>query len=182
MSSSSRLGYGRIYIRKSISSQQGTGKTYRDGQVVNTSKLSDLADVSERSAHDDGLVAELLVVVENGLDGRNTGVLLLGVLLLVRSLEPVENTADERADQEGAGLGGGDGLRQGEHEGQVAVDGVVALQDLGGLDALPGGGDLDKNTLLLDANGLVQGDQLLGLSGMRGYPNNNEIVHIPWPW
>lgn len=54
------------------------------------------------------------------------------------------------------------------------MDTVVPLEFPSGLDTLPGGGDLDKNTLLLDANGLVQGDQLLGLSGMRGYPSNNE--------
>ena len=148
MSSSSRLGYGRIYIRKSISSQQGTGKTYRDGQVVNTSKLSDLADVSERSAHDDGLVAELLVVVEDVLDGLDTGVLLLGEVLLGVGLVPVKDAADEGGDEEGTGLGGSDSLDLAEHEGQVAVDAVVALQDLGGFDALPCRGDLDQDPLL----------------------------------
>jgi hypothetical protein len=33
---------------------------------------------------------------------------------------------------------------------------VVALQDLGGLDALPGGGDLDEDALLGDAELLVE--------------------------
>lgn len=127
-----------------------------DGQVIATSKLSDLANVAERSAHNNGVVAELLVVVVDALDGGNTGVLLLGVVLLGVSLEPVEDTADEGRNEEGTGLGGGNGLHQAEHERQVAVDAVVALQDLGGLDTLPRGGDLNQDTLLGDALLLVE--------------------------
>lgn len=129
---------------------------YGDGQVVAASELNDLASVSERSTHDNGLVAKLLVVVVDALDGGDTGVLLLGVVLLGAGLEPVEDAADEGGDEESTGLGGGDGLGLGEHEGQVAVDAVVALQDLGGLDALPGGGDLDQDTLLGDILLLVE--------------------------
>jgi hypothetical protein len=33
---------------------------------------------------------------------------------------------------------------------------VVALEDLGGLDTLPGRGDLDENTFLGDALGSVE--------------------------
>jgi len=40
---------------------------------------------------------------------------------------------------------------------------VLVLQDLGRLDALPGGRQLDQNSLLVDAQGFVQGDQLQGL-------------------
>jgi hypothetical protein len=43
-----------------------------------------------------------------------------------------------------------------EHEGQVAVDAVLLLEDLGGLDSLPGGGDLDQDALLGDTDGLVE--------------------------
>jgi hypothetical protein len=93
----------------------------------------------------------LLVVVEDVLDGLDTGVLLGGVVALVGSLVPVENAADEGGDQEGTGLGGGNGLDQGEEEGQVAVDAVLGLQDVGGLDTLPGRGDLDEDTVLGDA-------------------------------
>lgn len=130
--------------------------SYGNGQVVAASELSDLASVSERSTHDNGLVAKLLVVVEDGLDGGDTGVLLLGVILLGAGLEPVKDAADEGGDEESTGLGGGDGLGQGEHEGQVAVDAVVTLEDLGGLDALPGRGDLDQDTLLGDTLLLVK--------------------------
>ena len=51
--------------------------------------------VPEGSTHDDGLVAVLLVVVEDLLDGLNTRVLLVGVvwsglvlLVPVKDLEP----------------------------------------------------------------------------------------------
>lgn len=71
-------------------------------------------------------------------------------------LEPVKDTTNEGGDKEGAGLCGGDGLGQGEEQGQVGVDAVVALQDLGGLDALPCGGDLDQNALLGDTLLLVE--------------------------
>jgi hypothetical protein len=127
-----------------------------DGQVVTASKLGDLASVSERGTHDNGVVAKLLVVVEDGLDGLDTGVLLLGVVLLSRSLVPVEDTTDEGRDEEGTGLSGGNSLDQGEHEGQVGVDAVVALQDLGGLDTLPCRGNLDQDTLLANALLLVK--------------------------
>jgi hypothetical protein len=92
----------------------------------------------------------LLVVVVDGLDGLDAGVLLGGVVALVSGLVPVEDAADEGGDQERAGLGGGDGLDQGEEEGQVAVDAVLGLQDVRGLDTLPGGGDLDQDTVLGD--------------------------------
>jgi len=134
----------------------GTEATYRNSEVVAASELGNLTSVTERGTHDDGLVAELLVVVVDALDGGDTGILLLSVLLLGRGLVPVEDTSDEGGDEEGASLGGGDGLNEGEHEGEVAVYAVVALEDLGGLDALPGGGNLDEDTVLGDALLLVK--------------------------
>jgi hypothetical protein len=98
----------------------------------------------------------LLVVVEDGLDALDTGVLLLGVLLLGRCLEPVKNAADEGGDEESTGLSSSDGLDEREHEGEVGVDAVLGLEDLGGLDTFPGGSDLDENAVLLDALLLVQ--------------------------
>lgn len=71
------------------------GATYGNGEVVAASKLSDLANVTERGTHDNGVVAKLLVVVEDGLDTLDTRVLLLGVVLLVVGLVPVKDTADE---------------------------------------------------------------------------------------
>ena len=43
------------------------------------------------------------------------------------------------------------------------MDAVVALELARSLDALPGRSNLDEDALLLDADGLVEGDQLLGL-------------------
>lgn len=128
----------------------------RDGQVVAASQLGDLASVAEGGTHDDGLVAVLLVVVVDGLDGLDTGVLLGGVVALVGVLVPVKDTTHEGGDQEGTGLGGGDGLDDREHQGQVAVDLVLRLQNVGGLDTLPGGGDLDQDAVLGDTLLLVQ--------------------------
>lgn len=130
--------------------------TYRDGQVVATGQLGDLADVPERGAHDDGLVAELLVVVEDALHALDAGVLVRRVLLLRRRLVPVEDTADEGGDEVRVGLGGGGGLDQREHEREVAVDAVLLLENLGCLDALPRGSNLDQDAVLRDAFLLVQ--------------------------
>jgi hypothetical protein len=44
------------------------------------------------------------------------------------------------------------------------VDAVLLLELAGGLDSLPGGGDLDEDSLLLDTDGLVEGDELVSLS------------------
>jgi hypothetical protein len=134
--------------------------THSNGQVVAASELGNLADAAERCAHDNGLVAVLLVVVEDLLDALDTGVLLLGVLLLGRGLVPVQDTANEGRDEESTGLGGSDGLDLGEHEGQVAVDTVLGLKDLSGLDSLPCGRKLDENALLADANLFVEVDDV----------------------
>ena len=68
---------------------------------------------------------------------------------------PVEDAADEGRDQEDAGLGAGDGLREREQQRQVAVDAFV-LQQLGGADAFPGRGDLDQDALAADAGSVVE--------------------------
>lgn len=127
----------------------------RDGKIVATGKLGDFTNVSERGAHDDCLVSVLLVVVEDALHTLDTRVFRGGEVLLHGSLVPIEDTADEGGDEEGTGLGGGDGLDKGEHEGQVAVD-TLLLQDLGGLDPFPSRSYLDQDTGLIDANGLVE--------------------------
>ena len=136
-------------------------KTYGNGKVVTASKLSDFTGVTERSTHDNGVVAVLLVVVVNGLDGLDTGVFLGGEVALVSSLVPVENTTNEGRNEESASLSSSNGLDKGEHEGQIAVDAVLGLQDVSGLDTFPGGGNLDENAVLGDTNGLVELFRLL---------------------
>lgn len=130
-------------------------KAYGDCEVVAAGKLGDLTNVTERGTHDNGVVAKLLVVVEDGLDGLDTRVLLLGVLLLVVGLVPVKDTTDEGGDEESTGLGGGDGLDEREHESEVAVNAVLGLEDVGSLDSLVGGGNLDQDARLVNALGLV---------------------------
>jgi hypothetical protein len=101
------------------------GVTHSNGQVVAASEFSDLTDAAEGSTHDNGLVAVLLVVVEDLLDALDTGVLLLGVVLLGVLLVPVEDTANKGRNKVGTGLGGSNSLDLGEHEGQVAVNSVL---------------------------------------------------------
>lgn len=98
----------------------------------------------------------LLVVVEDGLDRLDSRVLLLLVLLLRCSLEPIENAADERRDEESTGFGSGDGLYLREEESQVAVDLVLLLENLSSLDTLVSGSDLDEDAGLVDALLLVE--------------------------
>lgn len=88
----------------------------------------------------------------------------------MRSLEPIKDATNERRDEESTGLSSSDGLDGREHERQVAVDAVLGLQDLGSLDTLVGGSDLDENAALIDAELLVQvndvqslADRLLGV-------------------
>lgn len=135
------------------------GWTYRDSQVITASQFSDLTNASERSTHDNSVISEFLVVVEDALDGCNSWVFLLGVGLSGLGLVPIENTADEGRDEECAGFGSGDGLDFGEEKGEVAVDGVLLLQDTGGLDTFPGGGDLDQDAGFIDTDGFVELEQ-----------------------
>ena len=120
-----------------FNSSQDTRTTNRDSQVIATSQLCDLSHAPEASAHDNGLVVILLVIVEDLLHALDAGVLLCGVFLLVRRLVPIQNTPDEGLDEVLAGIGIRNNLWQGDHEGQIAVDAMLGLEDVGGLDTLP---------------------------------------------
>jgi hypothetical protein len=109
--------------RKKIQKQSA----YRNGEVVAAGKLSDLANIPERCAHDDGVVAILLVVVEDALHALDARVIGRRVLLLGRCLVPVENAADEWRNEEGASLSCGNRLDEREHERQVAIDSMLRL-------------------------------------------------------
>jgi hypothetical protein len=74
----------------------------------------------------------------------------------VLSLVPVKDTANKGRDEESTSLSGSDGLGEREHQGQVGVDVVLGLQDVGSLDTLVGRGNLDKNTVLLNTGLLVE--------------------------
>ena len=92
----------------------------------------------------------------------DAGILETGVLLAGRGLVVVVDAPDEGRDKADATLGAGDGLWHGEHKRQVAVD-LLLLKDLGGADALPGRGDLDKDSLAVGAGLLVEADEVAGL-------------------
>ena len=133
---------------------------------ISPDKKPEISHITERSAHDDGLVTVLLVVVEDFFDRLHTGVLIAlvrfsGLVLLV----PVEDAADERRDEGDAGFCAGDGLGETEEESEVTVDVMLALELTSGLDSLPRRCNFDKDTLLLDTDGLVEGDEFFGLEG-----------------
>ena len=65
-------------------------------------------------------------------------------------------TADEGRDEGNTSLRTRNGLREAEEEGEVTVDAVVALELAGGLDTLPGRGDLDQDAVFADALLLVE--------------------------
>jgi hypothetical protein len=74
----------------------------------------------------------------------------------VSGLVPIQDTADEGRDEESTSLSSSNSLDEREHKSQVAVDAVLGLQDVSGLDTLPGRGDLDENAVLGDTSLLVQ--------------------------
>lgn len=97
-----------------------------------------------------------LVVIVDALDRFDTGIFLGSEIALVRILVPIEDTANKGRDQESASLGRSDGLDEREHEGQVAVDSVLGLEDMSSLDAFPCGGDLNENSVLGDTDRFVK--------------------------
>lgn len=125
-----------------------------------------MTDVSERSSHDNGLVAVSFVVVVDSTDGNDSRVLLsivrssIGLILLV----PIQNSTDKGRDERNASLSTGDGLSESEEEGEVAVDTVVSLQFSRGLNTFPRRSDFDEDSFLVDSELLVESDQLVGLS------------------
>lgn len=72
-------------------------------------------------------------------------------------------TTDEGRDEGDTCLSASNSLAETEKKGQVAVDVVITLEFTSGLDTLPCRCDFDENTLLLDTNRLVEGNELLSL-------------------
>ena len=58
--------------RKKHKRGENGGRSSRDGEVVTSSEPKDLSSVPERGSHDDGVVAKLLVVVEDLGDRQDT--------------------------------------------------------------------------------------------------------------
>ena len=118
----------------------------RDGQPVAAGQRLDLAGVAERGAHHYRLDAIVLVIGVDRRDRGDAGIGLAGVRAAAGLDVPIEDAADERRDEERAGVGVGDRLGEREQQRHVAVD-PLALQRRGGLRAFPGRGDLDQNAL-----------------------------------
>ncbi len=86
---------------------------------------------------------------------------------------PVQDTAHERRDQEGAGIGAGSGLDIREQQGEVAVY-TLFLQLFSGANAFPGGRNLDQHPAGIHAEVVIQLDQATcageGGIGIEGQP------------
>lgn len=78
------------------------------------------------------------------------------------------HTSDEWRDECYFGLSTGNSLTETEEKSEIAVDSIVTLEFTSSLDTLPCGSDLDQDTLLLDADRVVESDELfcLGLGSL----------------
>lgn len=85
-----------LLLKRSVSILKLFEKSGRDGEKIATGKGGDLTDITERSAHDFGLVAVLLVVVVDLGHGKDAGIFVAGVFLARVVLIPVVDTTDER--------------------------------------------------------------------------------------
>lgn len=132
-----------------------------DGEEVAAGEFADFPDVAEAGPHDFGSVAEFLVIVVDRANGEDAGVFGGGEVFAGGFLMPVENASDEGRDELDFALGAGDGLGEGEEEGEVAVD-AVFLKDFCGTDAFPGGGNFDQDAFAVDASFFVKGNEFAG--------------------
>ena len=101
--------------------------TYRDSQVVTSCQLGDLPQAPKASTHNDSLVVVFLVVVEDRLYALDTWVLLGTVILLVCGLIPIQDASDEGRNEESTRFSCSNSLREGEHEGKIAIDAMLGL-------------------------------------------------------
>ena len=129
---------------------------YRDRQVIAAGELGNFTFVSEAGPHDNCLIAIFLVVVENGLYALDAWVVLGGIIFFRGCLVPIQDSANERRDKECTSFGCSNCLWEGEHQSQVAVDAMLSLQSVCGLDAFPCRCELDEDSRLVNANRFVQ--------------------------
>src|SRR5690606_7378702 len=106
------------------------------------------ACVTERSAHDYGLVTMLFVVRVDVTDRNHARVGFLSIFSTwVLGLVPVQDTADEWGNQEYASFSAGTSLTETEQQCQVTVD-AFPFQNFTSLDTFPCGSQLDQYTVL----------------------------------
>lgn len=74
-------------------------------------------------------------------------------------------TTNKGRNERHASLGASNSLTETEEKREVTVNAVVPFEFTRCLDTLPRRCDLDEDTLLLDADGLVESNELFGLDG-----------------
>jgi len=67
-----------------------------------------------------------------------------------------------QSNEEGSGIGASSSLGQREEQRHIAVD-PLTLKNFGGPDSLPGSGNFDEDTLVVQAQLLILSDDLAGL-------------------
>lgn len=133
-----------------------------DGEEVTAGEGDDFAFVAEGCAHDFGVVAEFFIVVVDGFYGDDAGVFVaFKVCAFGVCFMPVEDAADEGGDELDFRFGAGDGLGEGEEEGEVTMD-AFFFEDFSGFDAFPCGGDFDEDAVFGDAFFGVGCDEFFG--------------------
>ena len=149
-----------------------------DGQAVTASQFQNFANVTEACAHHDGFIAVLLVILVDFADGNYARIFCRCVLFLVGvGFVPVEDTANERRNQEDARFGASASLSEGEQQRQVTVN-AFFFQLFSGANALPGGGQFDQNAIVADARVVVQLDDALGFRDRRFGVIGETCVHF----
>mmetsp|Transcript_20753 Transcript_20753/g.45062 ORF Transcript_20753/g.45062 Transcript_20753/m.45062 type:complete len:390 (-) Transcript_20753:165-1334(-) len=157
-----RLGLLGVKLKRkaSLSARELIEKWWGNGQTVTSSQLSDFVGVTERSTHDNGIMAMFFVVVVDGSHRHYTRIFRSSISLhALRLLVPIHDTSNKGRDERASSFGTRDSLRNREDERQVASN-TKLLQHFGSLNTLPRSRDLNENALLLDAYLLVHFDQL----------------------
>ena len=134
---------GGVSIKRKKGSEEAAQEetevlTHRNRQIITPRQLRNLPHIPKARPHDDRLIPILLIIVEDALHALDSRILVRLEAAALRLLVPIHDAPDKGRDEEGAGFGGGDGLHEGEHQGQVAVDAVLGLQDVRRFDAFPG--------------------------------------------
>ena len=151
---------------------------WRDGQAVTASQFENFTNVTEAGAHHYGFITVLLVVLVDFADGNHARIFCRRVLFLIGvGFVPVEDTTNERRNQEDARFGASTSLSEGEQQGQVAVD-AFFFQLLSGANALPGGSQLDQNTIVADARVVIQLDDALSFGDRRFGVVGETCIHF----
>lgn len=132
-----------------------------DGEEVAAGQFEDFAHVAETRAHDLGLVTEFFVVGVNLVDRLDAGVFRADEVFAGGGLVVIKDSSDEGGNESHAVVSAGDGLSEGEHEGEVAVDAFL-LQDPGSLGAFPGRSDFDEDAFAREAFLFVKADEVAG--------------------